>query len=96
MKFKVNRNHLFNGLNSVTNVVGSRATMPILQNVLIEAEGDIVSLTTTNLDLGICARIKATVSSPGKITLPIKRLVPIIRSLPSGDATLELTGKDRC
>jgi DNA polymerase-3 subunit beta len=95
MKFKVNRNHLFTGLTSVTNVVGSRATMPILQNVLIEAEGDTVTLTTTNLDLGICARVKASVSSPGKITLPIKRLVPIIRSLPNGDATLELTGKDR-
>ncbi len=69
--------------------------MPILQNVLIEAEGDTVTLTTTNLDLGICARVKASVSSPGKITLPIKRLVPIIRSLPNGDATLEITGKDR-
>jgi len=38
MKFKVNRNHFFNGLSSVTNVVGNRATMPILQNVLIEAK----------------------------------------------------------
>ncbi len=72
MKFKVNRNHFFNGLSSVTNVVGNRTTMPILQNVLIEAEGDTVTLTTTNLDLGICCRIKATVSSPGRITLPIK------------------------
>jgi len=63
MKFKVNRNHFFNGLSSVTNVVGNRATMPILQNVLIEAEGDTITLTTTNLDLGICCRIKASVSS---------------------------------
>ena len=35
MKFKVNRNHFLNGLSIVTNVVGNRATMPILQNVLI-------------------------------------------------------------
>jgi len=95
MKFKVNRNHFFNGLSSVTNVVGSRATMPILQNVLIEAEGDTITLTTTNLDLGICCRIKASVSSPGRITLPVKKLVPIIRALSSSDTIVELTGKDR-
>ncbi len=95
MKFKVNRNHFFNGLSSVTNVVGNRATMPILQNVLIEAEGDTVTLTTTNLDLGICCRIKAAVSSPGRITLPVKKLVPIIRALSSAETIVELTGKDR-
>ena len=95
MKFKVNRNHFFNGLSSVTNVVGNRATMPILQNVLIEAEGDTITLTTTNLDLGICCRIKASVSSPGRITLPVKKLVPIIRALSSSDTIVELTGKDR-
>ena len=69
--------------------------MPILQNVLIEAEGDTVTLTTTNLDLGICCRIKATVSSPGRITLPIKKLVPIVRSLSQAETSVELTGKDR-
>jgi DNA polymerase-3 subunit beta len=90
MKFKVNRNHFFNGLSSVTNVVGNRATMPILQN-----EGDTVTLTTTNLDLGICCRIKAAVSSPGRITLPVKKLVPIIRALSSAETIVELTGKDR-
>lgn len=95
MKFKVNRNHFFNGLSSVTNVVGNRATMPILQNVLIEAEGDTVTLTTTNLDLGICCRIKATITSPGRITLPIKKLGSIIRSLSAQEATVEITGKDR-
>jgi DNA polymerase-3 subunit beta len=95
MKFKVNRNHFFNGLSSVTNVVGNRTTMPILQNVLIEAEGDTVTLTTTNLDLGICCRIKATVTSPGRITLPIKKLVPIVRSLSQAETAVELTGKDR-
>ena len=38
MKFKINRDHFANGLAQVLNVVGSKATMPILSNVLIEAE----------------------------------------------------------
>ena len=40
MKFKINRDHFANGLAQVLNVVGSKATMPILSNVLIEAEKD--------------------------------------------------------
>ena len=51
MKFKINRDHFSNGLAQVLNVVGSKAAMPILSNVLIEAEKDHISLTTTNLDL---------------------------------------------
>ncbi|MEN9841588.1 MAG: hypothetical protein RL376_1388, partial [Verrucomicrobiota bacterium] len=51
MKFKINRDHFSNGLAQVLNVVGSKATMPILSNVLIEAEKDCITLTTTNLDL---------------------------------------------
>ena len=51
MKFKINRDHFANGLAQVLNVVGSKATMPILSNVLIEAEKDQISLTTTNLAL---------------------------------------------
>ena len=61
MKFKINRDHFANGLAQVLNVVGSKATMPILSNVLIEAEKDQISLTTTNLDLGIRCKIKAEV-----------------------------------
>lgn len=89
MKFKINRDHFSNGLAQVLNVVGSKATMPILSNVLIEADKEQVSLTTTNLDLGIRCRIKADVKEAGAITLPVKKLASIIRELPSVDVTLE-------
>jgi DNA polymerase-3 subunit beta len=89
MKFKINRDHFANGLAQVLNVVGSKATMPILSNVLIEAEKDQISLTTTNLDLGIRCRIKAEVKEPGAVTLPVKRLAGIVRELPNIDVTLD-------
>jgi DNA polymerase-3 subunit beta len=89
MKFKINRDHFANGLAQVLNVVGSKATMPILSNVLIEAEKDHISLTTTNLDLGIRCRIKAEVKDPGAVTLPVKRLAGIVRELPNVDVTLD-------
>ncbi len=89
MKFKINRDHFVTGLQQVLNVVGSRATMPILSNVLIQAEGDHISLTTTNLDLGIRCRIKAVVESPGGITLPVRKLATIIRALPNADVVVD-------
>jgi DNA polymerase-3 subunit beta len=89
MKFKINRDHFANGLAQVLNVVGSKATMPILGNVLIEAEKDQVSLTTTNLDLGIRCRIKAEVKETGAVTLPVKRLASIARELPNVDVNVD-------
>jgi DNA polymerase-3 subunit beta len=89
MKFKINRDHFANGLAQVLNVVGSKATMPILSNVLIEAEKDQISLTTTNLDLGIRCKIKAEVKETGAVTLPVKRLAGIVRELPNLDVIFD-------
>jgi DNA polymerase-3 subunit beta len=89
MKFKINRDHFSNGLAQVLNVVGSKTTMPILSNVLIEAEKDFISLTTTNLDLGIRCKIKAEVKEGGSVTLPVKRLATIVRELPNLDVSFD-------
>lgn len=89
MKFKINQDHFSNGLQQVLNVVATRSTMPILSNVLIEAAQGHISLTTTNLDLGIRCRIKADVSDPGAITLPVRKLATIVRELPVTDVFFE-------
>ena len=89
MKFKINQDHFSNGLQQVLNVVASRSTMPILSNVLIEAEEEHISLTTTNLDLGIRCRIKAYVSDTGSITLPVRKLATIVKELPVNEVFLE-------
>ena len=89
MKFKINQDHFSNGLQQVLNVVATRSTMPILSNVLIEAEEKYISLTTTNLDLGILCRIKADVETPGGITLPVRKLATIVRELPQNDVFVD-------
>ena len=95
MKFKINRDHFSSGLARVLNVVGTRATMPILSNVLIEAEEGFISLTTTNLDLGIRCKIKAEVADAGGITLPVRKLATIIRELPNLDVELETSSNQQ-
>ncbi|MDP0500388.1 MAG: DNA polymerase III subunit beta [Verrucomicrobiota bacterium JB022] len=89
MKFKINRDHFTSGLQQVLNVVGTRATMPILSNVLINAEDDHITLTTTNLDLGIRCQIRCDVSEKGTLTLPVRKLASIVRDLPNLDVEVE-------
>lgn len=91
MKFKINRDHFATGLQQVLNVVGTRATMPILSNVLIEAREATVTLSTTNLDIGIRAKIQAEVIRPGAITLPVRKLAMIVKELPSLDVEVDAT-----
>jgi DNA polymerase-3 subunit beta len=90
MKFQINQDHFSNGLQQVLNVVATRSTMPILSNVLIDASEGHVSLTTTNLDIGIRCRIKAEVTEPGTTTLPVRKLATIVRELPQSDVFVEL------
>ena len=92
MKFKINRDFFSSGLQLVTSVVGTRKTMPILQNVLIEAEEGKVSLTTTNLDLGARCSVKAEVTELGAVTLPVKELGSIIRQLADMEVSVETGG----
>lgn len=93
MKFKINRDHFVNGLQQVLNVVSSRATMPILGNVLIETTEGGIQLTTTNLDIGIRTSIVAEVEDSGAITLPVRKLATIVKELPQLDVFFETTDK---
>ena len=93
MKFKINRDHFGVGLQLVTSVVGARKTMPILQNVLVEAVQGKVFLTTTNLDLGIKCSVKADVSEEGSTTLPVKELSRIVKELADMEVSVESTDK---
>ena len=89
MKFKINRDHFSAGIQLVTSVVGTRKTMPILQNVLVEAKDGLVWLTTTNLDLGAKCSVKAEVEKEGSITLPVKELGRIVRELADMEVSVE-------
>jgi DNA polymerase-3 subunit beta len=93
MKFKVNRDHFSNGLNQVINVVGTKPTMPILRNVLLEAADGAVTLRTTNLDLAIRCSVKAEVDEEGTLTLPVRKLSSIVRELPNLEVFLETDSK---
>lgn len=84
LKFTCEASVLAKALRDVRSVVKKRATMPILNNVLIEAEGDTVRLTATDLDLTAIRTIAATVEAAGATTVDAGKLTDIAGALNAG------------
>jgi DNA polymerase III subunit beta len=94
MKATIERATLLRGLSHVQSVVERRNTIPILSNVLIEAQGGgTMRLMATDLDLQIDETIPAAVDQPGAITVSAHTLFDIVRKLPEG-AQVELTAAE--
>ena len=96
MHITISKENLLKGLQSVQGVVGSRSTLPILANVLLRAEGNLLHFTATDLDMAITCNVEAKVEIEGTTTLPVKRLFNIVRELSSGDITMESNDKHIC
>ncbi len=85
MEFTVSKNDLVRELNLSQGVVEKKTTIPILSNVLIEASGDKVYLTATDLELGIRCSCPAKVTKEGAGTIPARRLLEYVRLLPEAE-----------
>ena len=85
MKATIERATLLRCLSHVQSVVERRNTIPILSNVLIEAEGDnSLRVMATDLDLQVIEHMEANVDSAGAITVSAHLLFDIARKLPEG------------
>lgn len=90
MKVSIERNALLKAMSQAQSVVERRNTIPILANVLIEAEGDTVSLRATDLDIEVIDKAPAMVERAGATTVGAHTLHEIVRKLPDG-AMVELS-----
>jgi DNA polymerase-3 subunit beta len=94
MKATIERATLLKGLSHVQSVVERRNTIPILSNVLLEAQaGGAIRLMATDLDLQIDETIAAAVDQPGATTISAHTLFDIVRKLPEG-SQVELAAAD--
>jgi DNA polymerase-3 subunit beta len=89
MRVTIERSAFLKALNHVQSVVERRNTIPILSNVLVQAKGDVVKLTATDLDIEIIETVQAEVGQEGAVTVAAHMLYDIVRKLPDG-AQLEL------
>ncbi len=90
MKFSIERAALLKAVSQAQSVVERRNTIPILANVLIEAEGDTVRFRATDLDIEVVDKTPAQVERAGATTVSAVTLHEIVRKLPDG-ALVSLT-----
>ena len=84
MKISIERAALLKAVSQAQSVVERRNTIPILANVLIEAEGDTASFRATDLDIEVVDKTPAVVERPGATTVSAVTLHEIVRKLPDG------------
>ena len=89
MEFTVSKADLVRELSLSQGVVEKKTTIPILSNVLLEAAGDRVTLTATDLELGIRCSCPARVKKEGSGTIPARKLLDYVRLLPEGDVQMK-------
>ena len=94
MKFTVIRSKFLEGLMTVQNVVSSKGTLQILSNALIHVDNNQMSITTTDLDISMRCMIPCEVEQPGSTTLPIRRVVSIMKELNEGNVTVQVAEDD--
>jgi DNA polymerase-3 subunit beta len=89
MEFIVNKADLVRELSLSQGVVEKKTTIPILSNVLLEASGDRVTLTATDLELGIRCSCPAKIRKEGAGTVPARKLLDYVRLLPDAEVTMK-------
>src|SRR3990170_3246117 len=89
MEMVVSKTDLLRELQLFQGIVERKNTIPILANVLIEADGDQVRLLATDLEVGLRSTCAASVTKSGSLTLPAKKLYEIIKALPDTDVRIE-------
>jgi DNA polymerase-3 subunit beta len=89
MKFKVIKSEFIDKLNRVASLIGSRTTLPVLYNVMVEASNGKIILTSSDLEIRITASLNAEIETEGKTTLPAKTLVSMIKGLTGKEIFME-------
>ncbi len=84
MKFSIQREAILQPLSQVVGVVERRQTLPVLANFLLVAAEGQLSVTGTDMEVELVAKVSADVEEAGETTVPARKLVDICRALPDG------------
>ncbi|NGP87516.1 DNA polymerase III subunit beta [Fodinibius halophilus] len=93
MKFNVSSNELVNALSAVSGAVPNKATLPILETILFESDGNQLRLTATDLEISIIESMDADIDDGGAVAIPARRLIETLRQLPDIPVAFEVDEK---
>jgi DNA polymerase III subunit beta len=83
MRISIQKQTIMESLHIVAGAVAQKNTLPILSNILLDAKATSLSVTATDLDIGITHTQNANVLEQGSTTTPAKRLLDIIKEYPN-------------
>jgi DNA polymerase-3 subunit beta len=90
MKLSCTQENLNRGLLISSHIASKNVNLPILNNVLFRAEGGVITLLATNLEIGIKCEVRGKIENEGAITLPAKLFADYVGSLPNDKIDLDL------
>ncbi|MBU0646465.1 DNA polymerase III subunit beta [Patescibacteria group bacterium] len=90
MKISCTRENLYQGLSVTGHLINKGVNLPVLQNVLIKAEGGNIRFTTTNLETAISCSVRGKVDAPGEYTTPTKLFLDYVSLLPNETVEMEI------
>ena len=82
MKIVCTQQNLQRGISAVSHIAGQGGTLPVLQNVLIKAEGGVITFSATDLEIGIVATVRGKTEKEGSFTVSAKILSNVVGLLP--------------
>lgn len=83
MKLSCTRDNLHQGLSITSHLMTKNVNLPILQNVLVKAEGGMIRFSSTNLEVAVNCTVRGKVDEPGEHTLPSKLFFDYVSLLPN-------------
>ncbi|MGE0763227.1 MAG: DNA polymerase III subunit beta [Bdellovibrionales bacterium] len=89
MKIKIDKQDFVDLIGRAQNIVEKRNTMPVLVNVLLDAQGDFLQVFATDLEVSLTDQMPAEIIQPGKVVVNARSLFDIIKELPEGQVQLE-------
>ncbi len=94
MNFSCSKRQFHEALQSVSRAVATRSTLPILGNVLIEAQQGQLKLVTTDLEIGMTCTVPLDGGESGAVTVPERIIQDVVGNLPA-DAELTISADER-
>lgn len=94
MKFKMQRSSFTQLIGKIQSIVPTKPSIPILANILLEAQDNQVMISATDLTVSMRVYAEAKVEAEGAITLPARKLFQLVRELTTPEIELEATSPE--
>lgn len=86
-------NHLKEALSIVSRTTDSRGVLPILSHILVKAEDGKITLSATNLEIGVVVSIRGQIKKPGSVAIPSKLISEYIQTVQQESIELVISGE---